>query len=63
MSDEATDLLANLEFKIDDLFNDLKSEIEEKGLKKKHKDAISQVQYLIGSIRSRLWPKRGPVPW
>lgn len=63
MNDKAEELIGKLEFAIDDLFNDLKSEIEEKGLKKKHKDAISQVHYLINSVRSRLWPRSGPVPW
>ena len=55
--------LEDLEFAVDDLFNDLKDEVEGKGLKKKHKLAITEFKYALNRIRSKLWPRIGLMNW
>lgn len=61
--DKTEKLMINLEFTIDDFLNDLRSEIEETGLKKKHRDAITEVNYVVNRLKGKLWPKRGPMSW
>lgn len=61
--DKTEKLLIDLEFTIDDFLNDLRSELEETGIKKKHRDAITEIDFIVKRLKGKLWPRSGPIDW
>lgn len=46
--------LNNFEFAVDDFINSLRDDVERNGFKKKHKDIIDELKYIINSSKSKL---------